>query len=174
MKTIPLNGKRGEGKYMIVDDDDYDFLSQFSWSYSRKGYAQAYIPVKWKHKYTCGKAIQAQRMILWDKLSNGLYADHINRNKLDNRKENLRVCNINESNRNRGPIYFKRRQDIVSKYKGVWWDKTRWRSAITVNNKKIYLGRFDDEDEAASAYNNAASFYFGEYANLNVIGACKQ
>lgn len=167
MQKISLSGKRGEGLYVIVDDDDYELLIQFSWSLSRKGYAQAYIPVKWKSKYTCGANIQMQRMILWDSLNKGLFVDHINRNKLDNRRENLRVCSMYESNRNRGKILFKRKQSIVSEYKGVWWDKNKWRCAITVNNEKIYIGRFKTEKEAAIAYNKAASFYFGEYACLN-------
>lgn len=169
MKKIPLSGKNGKGLFAIVDDENFAFLSQFSWSLSLKGYAQAYIPVKWKNKYPVGKSIQMQRMVLFDSLDSKTYADHINRDKLDNRRKNLRVCTLAESNRNRGIIHFKHRQKIVSKFKGVWWDKTKWRCAITHNNKKIYLGRYDSELEAAKAYNEAADILFKEYAYLNPV-----
>jgi hypothetical protein len=110
-----------------------------------------------------------QRMLLWDSVTKGHLVDHINRDKLDNRRKNLRICSINESNRNRGIIKFKKRQNIISKYKGVWWDRSKWRTAITVNNQKIYLGRFDSERDAAIAYNTAARIFFGEHACYNVI-----
>lgn len=168
MKKIALSGKNGKGMYVTVDDEDFEFLNQFSWSLSSKGYAAAYIPVKFKHKYG-NTNIQMQRMLMWDSVSNGQIVDHINRDKLDNRKENLRICNMSESNMNRGVIHFKKRQNIVSSYKGVWWDKTKWRSAITVNGRKIYLGRFNVEKDAAVAYNNAAKIYFGEHAYLNNV-----
>lgn len=168
MKKIALSGVKGTGKFAIVDDSDYEYLSQFSWSLSRKGYATAYIPVKMQSKYP-HKCVQMQRMLLWDDVKKGQIVDHINRNKLDNRRSNLRICTINESNRNRGIINFKHRQEIISQYKGVWWDKSKWRTAITVNNKKIYLGRYDIERDAAIAYNTAARIFFGEHACLNVL-----
>ena len=99
----------------------------------------------------------------------GQMVDHINRDKLDNRRENLRLCNMTESNRNRGPIHFKHSSSITSKYKGVHWSKNKWRATIEVNGKKIYLGFFDNEQDAAIAYNEAAKKYFGDYAYLNEI-----
>ena len=170
MKRIPLNGARGEGLFVLVDDKDFDIVSQFKWSLSTKGYAQASVPAKIKSRYNV-EGLQMQRLLLWDKISNGLLVDHINGNKLDNRRENLRLVTMSQSNMNRRNINFKRRQDILSKYKGVWWDRNKWRVAITVAGKKIYLGRFHNEDEAALAYNKAALLYHGEYAFLNKISA---
>ena len=168
MKKIALSGIKGKGKYTIVDDEDYDFLSQFSWSLSRKGYVTAYIPVRLQSKYP-HQNVQMQRMLMWDIVEKGQFVDHINRDKLDNRRKNLRICTLNESNRNRGKIEFQRRQKKVSQYKGVWWDRNKWRTAITVEDRKIYLGRFDQERDAAIAYNTAARIFFGEHACYNEI-----
>lgn len=168
MKKIALSGVRGKGKYAIVDDEDYDFLSQFSWSLSRKGYAQTYIPVRLQSKFPCS-GVQMQRMLLWNSLSKGQIVDHINRNKLDNRRENLRICDVSESNMNRGKIRFSHKQEKVSSYKGVWWDRNKWRCAITFNNHKIYLGRFDSEHDAAIAYNVAAKLLHKDYACCNEV-----
>ena len=169
MKEIALNGEKGQGLYTLVDDEDYDYLKQFSWSLSRKGYAQAYIPVKFQEDYPSVN-MQMQRMLMLNNITEKeQMVDHINRNKLDNRKENLRICTMTESNRNRGPIYFKHKANINSKYKGVDWNKNKWRATIEVDRKKIHLGRFDNEQDAAMAYNEAAKKYFGEYAYLNDV-----
>ena len=170
MMKLPLRGVRGQGQFTIFDDDDFDLVMQFKWSLSRKGYAQARVPAKLKSKYNV-KGIHLQRLLLWDKAQDGWIVDHINGNKLDNRRENLRLVTMSQSNMNRGLIHFERRQSIFSKYKGVWWDRNKWRAAITVAGKKIYLGRFFDENEAALAYNKAALLYHGEFACLNKIPA---
>lgn len=169
MRKIELGGIKGQGKYILVDDEDYNYLSQFSWHLSRKGYAEAYIPVRLQEKYP-SVSMQMQRMLMLDSITEeGQMVDHINRDKLDNRRENLRLCNMSESNRNRGPIHFKHSSSITSKYKGVHWSKNKWRATIEVNGKKIYLGFFDNEQDAARAYNGAAKKYFGDYAYLNEI-----
>jgi len=92
--------------------------------------------------------------------------DHINRNPLDNRKENLRFVNRQQSNMNRSKAAGK-----TSVYKGVHWDKwtSRWKVEIGFKKKRIFIGRFDNEEEAALAYNKLADKYFGEYAVLNKI-----
>ena len=168
MIKLPLRGINGAGKFAIFDDFDYDLLMQFKWSLSKKGYVQASVPAKLMGKYNV-KGIQMQRLLLWDESTTGLFVDHINGDKLDNRRENLRLVTMSQSNMNRRNINFKRRQSVLSKYKGVWWDRNKWRAAITFAGKKIYLGRFNDEREAALAYNKAASFYHGEYACINAI-----
>ena len=94
----------------------------------------------------------------------GKVVDHINGNKLDNRKYNLRVCSIKENIRNSKP------KEGTSKYKGVHWDKSRnkWVSSIKVDREGKYLGRFNKEIDAAKAYDVAAEKYFGEFARLNL------
>lgn len=167
MKNIPFHGK-ASGTFFIIDDEDYDLVSQFRWHLSRKGYAQAMVPARLHDKYPVYE-IQVQRLLMHDVVDKKSVVDHINRNKLDNRRSNLRICSIQKSNMNRAKINFKRKQSITSKYKGVWLDRNKWRTAITVNGKRIYLGRYNKEEDAAIAYNKAAIKYCGEFACLNVV-----
>lgn len=92
------------------------------------------------------------------------YVDHKNLNKLDNRRENLRLCTPSGNARNRGKIH---KSNNVSKYKGLRRRKNRWRAFIMVDYKEIYLGSFVKETDAAAAYDRAALKYHGEFANLN-------
>ena len=93
-----------------------------------------------------------------------LQVDHINGNRLDNRKENLRLATPQQNQMNR-----KSHRNSTSKYKGVSWDKSRnkWRALIMIDNKYKHIGRYQDEREAALAYDKAARELFGEYAHLN-------
>ncbi len=96
------------------------------------------------------------------------FTDHIDRDRLNNIRANLR-CGKNSDNI-RNQVKNKLR-GVTSKYKGVSIDNSRglYAAAITVDFKKKHLGRFHDEDKAAQAYNAAAVKYFGEFANLNVL-----
>ena len=82
-----------------------------------------------------------------------LTVDHKNCNRSDNRLVNLRLASRLQQMRNR-------------KAKGYTWDKARgkWSASIGVNRKRIHLGRFDTKEEAAAAYQEAATAYFGEFA----------
>lgn len=89
--------------------------------------------------------------------------DHIDGNPSNNKITNLRACESNKDNlRNTKP------QEGTSKYKGVRLHKEgKWTAQITVDRKSIYLGSFDEELDAAEAYNRAAKEYFGDYARAN-------
>lgn len=89
------------------------------------------------------------------------FVDHINRNSLDNRISNLRSCTHAENMRNT------KVRGGHSRHKGVSLLKGRWVSYISFNKKRIHLGSFNTEEEAAKAYNDAAVKYFGEFSNLN-------
>ena len=92
--------------------------------------------------------------------------DHIDHNGLNNQKANLRICTHKEN-----IIHSKKRLGTSSKYKGVCFDKSRnrWKAEIKVQNKRIQLGRFLLETDAAIKYNEYALKYHGEFANLNII-----
>jgi len=94
-----------------------------------------------------------------------MVCDHINRNGLDNRKPNLRPATVSQNLCNRA----KRKTKTRSKYKGLEWDKTqrRWKARIQLNGKKINLGSFTNEIDAAKAYDKAAKKLFKEFACLN-------
>jgi len=92
--------------------------------------------------------------------------DHINNIRHDNRIVNLREATGFENQGNQ-----KVRVGGSSKYKGVHWNKEakKWHSQIQLKGKVSYLGHYDNEEEAALAYNKAALEYFGEYAKINDV-----
>jgi hypothetical protein len=145
---IPLS----QGKTAMVDLEDYEHLSQFRWRY-RDGYAVT------KENTTM------HRMIM--NPPEGMFVDHINGKRWDNRKENLRICTHKQNNRNRKP----HKRKCSSIYKGVTWSKAhgKWVARIIVDHKQVFLGYFADEREAAIAYNTAALKYYGEFARFNEI-----
>jgi hypothetical protein len=93
------------------------------------------------------------------------YVDHQNHNGLDNRRKNLRIATWEEN------CWNKRKPNTNSSsiYKGVMWDKRRgnWQVMIGYKGKKIFIGYFDDEQEAARAYDAKAKELYGEFAALN-------
>ena len=141
----------------FIDDEDYPIVLQHTWHCSHYGY------IATRHN---GSILFLHRLIM--NTPNEIKTDHINGNKLDNQKSNLRVCTTAQNSRNR-----KKKPGCSSKYKGVYWDKFKWHSQITYNFKTMHLGLFNNEEEAAMAYNIKATEFFGEYANLNKIEKTK-
>jgi len=152
--------KLTQGKETIVDDNDYEALSLHKWQTSN-GYATRCV---WDKIARKNRTIYMHRIIL--SVPIGLEADHINGDKLNNKRSNLRICAPRDNKRNQ-----RIRSDNTSGYKGVCWDKAndKWMSSITVEGKSVNLGRFKKRDDAARAYNQAAIKNFGEFANLNII-----
>lgn len=152
MKLIPLSGKRGTGKFASVDDEDYDLLVKKRWHYASYGYAA--IDVEKKKEYM-------HRLIMGN--PKDMEVDHIDGDKLNNTKENLRICSRLQNARNTKP------QRGTSVYKGVSWCKvaSRWMATIWLNGKGVYLGLFHNESDAANAYDDAARLHFGEYCRTN-------
>jgi hypothetical protein len=145
------------GMIAIVDSEDFDFLNQWTWT-ARKAthkhyYAQRKRWVNGKKKY-----IKMHRLIM--NAPDDMIVDHINRNTLDCRKSNMRLCTIAQNNCNR-------KASGKSKYLGVTIRNGKPIAQITHNNKVYYLGTFKSEKDAAIAYNKAALEYHGEFANLN-------
>jgi len=154
-KKIPLT----QGKFAIVDYDDYDFLMQWKWSCNSGGYALRRQQLQYK-----GKTIWMHRVI--NNTPDDLVVDHIDGNPLNNTKINLRNVTVRQNRLNNAGY-----KKSSSKYKGVSFDsKTmRWRAYISTEKQFKSLGYFKDENEAGIAYNNAAKILFGEFAYINII-----
>ena len=159
MKKIPLT----QNKFAIVDDEDYEFLSQWKWYY-KNGYAIRAINCGKINNKIKIKTIMMHRVIL--KTSKEKHTDHINWDGLDNRKCNLRECTHSENHMN-----IRKKEGCTSKYIGVYWHKLgkKWISFIRVKGKKKYLGLFKLEKQAAEAYNIAALKYGTGFHTLNEI-----
>jgi len=149
---IPLT----RGTYAIVDTDNLRGLNLYRWLCSHK------IGTNYARRFEKGRTIYMHREIM--NAPDGMEVDHINRNGLDNRRENLRLCTKAQNQQNS-----KKRRGKSSIFKGVSWDKKRrkWRVEITVNKKRIMIGRFPSEMKAAEAYDVEALYYFGEFAKPN-------
>lgn len=148
-----------QGAVAIVDDDDYDRLMQYSWCLNAQGYAvRGYQQNGVKHQ------VRMHRAVIGDVCA-GFEVDHINGNRLDNRRSNLRIATRAQNAANRSTT------SHSSTYRGVRKAKGRkvWTARICVNQKYIHLGQYKTEIDAAKAYNDAAIKYFGDYARLNRI-----
>jgi hypothetical protein len=158
-RKIPLT----QGKFAIVDPDDYPRLAKYKWHLARSPTGS--YAVRW-HRLQNSKhrqRIWMHRQIIH--LPQSMVCDHINRNSLDNRKQNLRPATVSQNLCNRP----KRKAKTCSKYKGLEWDKIqrKWKARIQFNNRKIYLGSFNSEIAAAKAYDSAAKKYHGDFATPN-------
>jgi len=144
-RRIPLT----KGKFAIVDPDDYEMLSKYKWHVTKNGntfYAKRNAPTR---KDTT--PIYMHRLII--KVPPGLVVDHINHNGLDNRKANVRPATRAQNNR-----HSQKRKNTRSKYKGVNWysREKRFVVKITTDDNTVTLGYFQDEFQAAKAYDHAA------------------
>ena len=145
------------GKEALVDDEDYEFLMQWSWGFEPRentGYA--------RRKFY-GRTVYMHQLVA---KRSGLIVkndvDHCDGNGLDNRRENLRPATRSQNNANQ---CLSRRNK--SGYKGVYWSSAAQKWAAQLARK--YLGLFEDPCEAARAYNEAATAQFGEFAKLNSV-----
>lgn len=152
-----------KGRVAIIDDEDFNFLSNFNWYFLSNGYAASSSKINSKNFSLMHRVIMDHHGV---NLKNS-FVDHINRNGLDNRKINLRKA---DDSQNQGNQIINKHNH--SGFKGIYLDKARNKYAvqICVNRKKIFLGRFKDKISAALKYNEAALEYFGEFARINIIG----
>lgn len=141
-------------KHVMVDRDVLAWLdlAQLSLNYSGR------------YAYATYKNEPLHRIIA--KTPEALHTDHINRNTLDNRRANLRICTPAQNARNAKPPH-----PTSSQYKGVYFDSGRkkWGAAIRYAGRVRWIGRYRSEADAACAYNHAASKLQGEFAYLNEV-----
>ncbi len=161
MKKIKLS----QGKYALVDDTDYEFLSQYKWSVSKT--RKTFYAIK--SLVINKKTNKRQTLIMHRMIMNtpkDMHTDHINGNGLDNRRKNLRICTSMQNSWNSRTA-----KNNKSGYKGVCFIKYRnkYKAQICHNRKIVFLGYFTQKADAAIAYNNASKIFHGAFSNLNVI-----
>jgi len=140
------------GNFTLVSDEDHIFLAGYSWyPDDNSNYIRGRINGKLQYMHR----IIAKRMKL--DLSNMI--DHIDRNKLNNCRNNLRVATRQQNSANS-----RSRKNNKSGYKGICLNHDHWRAQIRVNRKTICLGTFNSPEEAHEAYCKAAVEYYGEFA----------
>jgi hypothetical protein len=153
----------GEGIYTIVDEDVFYRLSHYKWHLkgckANKFYAIADVKIGPGRT----RVVSLHREIMNN--PKGFIVDHLNNNSLDNRKDNLRPATRSQ-NRQNAP---KRKKNASSQFLGVSFHKEekKYRARISIKGKRIHLGKFDNEIDAAKAYDAAARKYYGEHARVN-------
>lgn len=160
MKLIPLT----QGKFAIIDNDDFELVSLFKWYLSKQvavtNIGSEVVDGKRRHfKLLMHRLIMSPEPLLC--------VHHVNGNGLDNRRSNLRVCTKQENNR----AFRIKSKGKTSIYRGVCWDakRVKWKAYIEFDGVLHNLGRFEEETQAAQAYNLRALNVFGEFAHLNKV-----
>ena len=151
MKTIPLT----QEQFAIVDDEDFDWLNKFKWCAEKN-----------KNTFYAARGRNKKRVLMHREILNPLpkmQIDHRNGNGLDNRRYNLRVCTDSENKFNQT------KRGCLFRYKGVRLapKSRRWEARIQFNKKRLSLGLFIIEIDAALAYDKKAKELFGEFARTN-------
>lgn len=147
---VPLT----KGYVAMVDANDLPMLRKVKWSAQRQPYGHVYAmnrKFRGMHRYLMG-------------VPKNVFMDHINGNGLDNRRDNLRVATNSENTRNSR----KRIHSGTSKYKGVQNEGANWAARITLDGTSQLIGRYQNEIDAAMAYDACAVAFYGEFACLNI------
>lgn len=150
-----------QNQHAEIDPEDWDKVKDYKWyaawsNLSKTFYAQTTARINGKR---C--TIRMHQLIM-----NSKKIDHIDHNGLNNLKSNLRLTTNQGNSANK-----RKSSNHTSLHKGVSWYPrySKWLALICVNYKRIHLGYFHTEIEAAKAYNQAAIQHFGEFAHLNTI-----
>lgn len=149
-----------QGKVALVDDQDFEWLSQWKWSVLITSWTDYAVRSEYVGNYR-QKTIRMHRFILGAK--KGQEIDHHDRNGLNNQRNNLRFCSGSQNMGNVGS------KPHTSKFKGVCRPTgyKKWWAQIKRNGKNTLIGVFDREEDAALAYDKAAIETFGNYARIN-------
>jgi hypothetical protein len=165
LRTIPLTGKRASGRVALVDDQDFELVSQYSW------YLFEIVRAGRANGPYARTMLKGRRQIFMHTLITGWpQTDHEDHDGLNNQRSNLRPATVGQNKANQR----KRSDGRSSQYKGVHWRKRQpgrtysyWVAKITVSGRSRTIGYFHDEQDAARAYDAAALAAWGDYACLN-------
>ena len=155
VEIVLYNRKSIEIARTIIDSEDAKKTKSHKWCLGIDGYVSTMIR---------GSRVKLHGFVAGGGFNKNDQTDHRDRDKLNNRKSNLRKCFPSGNSQNRG-----KNKNNTSGYKGVWRHKQNktWEAGIGVNRKIIYLGCYKEKKDAAKAYNKAALKYHGEFACLN-------
>lgn len=157
------------GYKFVIDDEDFNRVNKYKWNLTKRKNGRMYITTAYydKELYLKNKNgmvnIKLYRFIMNIKDS-AVHIDHKDNDIFNNQKSNLRKCTHSENMRNRSS-----HKNTTSKYLGVCIEKGRYSARICHNGIKKRLGVYDNEIDAAIAYNKKAIELHGEYANLNLV-----
>lgn len=145
------------GRYALVDLTDWDRVEPLYWAEHTNGYV---VSKGWGN----GRAfnIYLHRMLMDP--APGFFVDHINGDRLDNRRQNLRLATKSQNMMNRG-----KQKNNTTGYKGVTRVNGAYVAQLQKDRKNYYLGTYATPEEAALAYNKAALAHHGEFACLNLV-----
>lgn len=158
MKYIPLT----QGKFAIVDDEDYDYLMQWKWC-AAKDKNTFYAIRRIRHKLKVKQqTIRMHRLLLGAQKGN--WCDHVDSNGLNNRRYNIRICTPSENAQNK-----RLSSQNKSGFKGVCWNKKakKWQTKIRIGGKQRTIGYYFCLVKAAKAYDAQARKAFGIFARTN-------
>jgi hypothetical protein len=145
-RLIPLQGGRGDGQSAKVSPEDYDQLKEFQWHYH-----DGYVARGGRKGLGEPASVRMHRQVM--NAPQGAEVDHVNHDRLDNRRENLRLCTRSENAMNSLGV-------------GVALRKGAWDASIDLGNKRHHLGRYPTKEEALKARDAARLYHYGEFANV--------
>lgn len=161
-KIVMYDLRCNEKARTVIDVEDIKKVVQYKWNACRFRGKDLYVKT-----LSSGSSVYLPNVILGIETNRKIHIDHINRNTLDNRKENLRACTPSQNLFNRG-----KNSNNKSGFKGVSWnkEKKKWIVRITKpGGRQAHVGYFNSKIEGAKAFNEAALKYHKEYACLNQL-----
>ena len=157
------------GTSFTADEKDKKLIDSLNLRIDRSGYISHYVNASKKmNRVRVDKKLHRLILGINDRT---VFVDHINGDILDNRRCNLRLCNNSQNTKNR-----KKHKNGNLRYKGITEEKRYggYVAKISVNYKRLYLGRYETQEEAALAYNRAAIKHHGEFARINDLNITQE
>ena len=153
-----------KGEPFYFDKEDYELIKDYCWYINDSGYLLSRTPID-------GKKFRMHRLIMGCLDDKNIVVDHINHDKSDNRKSNLRLVTTQQNTMNHGVS-----TKNTSGFTGVSFDKDKmkWVASITVNYKNIFLGYFSNIEDAKRARQRAENKYFGDFSYKNSMEIANQ